>query len=153
MGAGGVAKLNARAEALFARIWARGKTLKLGGAASSKTLAQNLDVVGFPRPIGAQAHHLVGGVTDFGRQSRAMLKNKFNIDVNSPLNGVWLPDCKGPVGVMTLHCGKHAEAYERLVFLQLNSANTREEAISVLAEIRRQLLTGELSLNSVGALP
>jgi hypothetical protein len=82
-----------------------------------------------------------------------MLMNKFDIDVNSPLNGVWLPDCKGPVGVMSLHCGKHAEAYERFVFSQLSGANTREEAISALAEIRRLLMHGELPLNSVGVLP
>lgn len=149
---GGVARLSPRAEALFTRVWARGQTLKVTGVASSKTLADNLGVVGFPRPMGAQAHHLVGAVTDFGRRSRSMLANKFQIDVNSPLNGVWLPDCNGPVGVMTIHCGKHAEAYEKFVFDQLSSASTRDEAIIVLADIRRRLLMGDLSLNSVGAL-
>ncbi|MCK7592298.1 Ig-like domain-containing protein [Pseudomarimonas salicorniae] len=152
-GASGVTKLSPRAEALFARVWSRGQKLKVTGVASSKTLADNLAVIGFPRPAGAQAHHLVGAVTSYGRRTRDMLANKFSIDVNSPLNGVWLPDCKGPVGVMTIHCGKHTEAYELLVFNELSKATTRDDAIRVLADIRRQLITGELPLNSRGIVP
>jgi hypothetical protein len=72
------------------------------------------------------------------------------VDVPVPF---WLPDCNGPTGVMTLHCGRHADAYEKFVFLELSGARTREEAISTLAEIRRLLLNGDLPLNSVGVLP
>ena len=150
---GAVTKLSKRAEALFARVWGSGKKLKVTGDPSSTVLGDNLGVIGFPRPPGAQAHHLIGKVTEFGKKSRILLADKFKIDVNSPLNGVWLPDCKGPVGVMTMHCGKHAEAYERFVFNRLSLARTRDEAIVALAEVRRLLIHGELNLNSAGVLP
>jgi hypothetical protein len=76
------------------------------------------------------------------------LAKKFKIDVNSPLNGVWLPGCKGANLPGVTHCGRHNEAYERFVYDALSRETTRDGAISALAEVRRQLLSGELLLNA-----
>lgn len=72
--------------------------------------------------------------------------------MNSPLNGVYLPGCgaTGSAGIvgLTVHCGKHVQAYEKYVLRESEAAggiSASESAIvNVLSRIRRELTQGAL---------
>ena len=112
-----------------------------GAPSSGTVLGKNLEISGIPRPSGSQAHHIVGGVTRDGKATRARLA-KFDIDVNSPSNGVFLPGCKGSNAVGMIHCGKHTAEYELAVAERIDHLNTREEILSAFVDIRNELLHG-----------
>jgi len=141
-----LSKLSPQQFNLLANRWARGIRLTLGSPASSRILRNNMEAIFGAAPSGHQAHHIVGAVSDAGKRSRTKLK-KLGIDVNSPSNGVFLPGCKGS-GIGTIHCGKHTKVYEELVFNLLESAQTKEEAVAVLNDLRHELLSRTLRLNS-----
>jgi RHS repeat-associated protein len=137
--------------------------LELGAKRASDVLSRNMEAVmrraGMVKPQGWQAHHIVGDAYQEGRQAMEILK-RFKIDVNSPLNGVFLPGCgsHGSTNLVGLavHCGKHVREYERYVLRELDAAggaNASESAIvNVLSRIRQELLTGDLFLNVRGNL-
>jgi len=140
---------------LFYRIWAKQvdvKRIKLGGGANSTTLSNNLEAVGVPKPTGTQAHHIVGGVSQYGKEMQAKLK-AYGIDLNSAMNGVFLPGCGSSKAIGMVHCGKHTEAYEIEVFKLLKNANTREELINRLNDIRNELLSGAFTPLNKRSLP
>ncbi len=147
-----VAGIGKKLKNLFGRIWSRGKNYRLGETATSGALRHNLLQNGVQPIPGYQAHHIVGGAYAEGRAARAILKSK-KIDVNSATNGVYLPGCgiKPDSVVSTIHCGKHAKAYEALILRriqQVGGANAKKSAIvNVLREIRTDLLNGTLRLN------
>lgn len=66
----------------------------------------------------------------------------FNIDINSPANGVFLPGCKESKAIGMIHCGKHTEAYEREVLKRVENLNSRDEILNALDDIRREFLSG-----------
>ena len=59
-----------------------------GGAPSPAAAPSNV-----PKPTGTHAHHIVGAATDIGKDLQRRLRNNFGIDLNSPMNGVFLPGC------------------------------------------------------------
>ena len=126
-----------------------GKPLRLGRKANSGTLTHNLEALGVTKPAGTQAHHIVGASTRFGKQTRRRLE-ALDIDVNSPMNGVFLPGCKGSNAIRLIHCGRHNREYERQVFLAVTAAgNDKAAVINALGDVRRGLLDGTFSpLNS-----
>jgi RHS repeat-associated protein len=127
--------------------------LELGGLPSGASLSKNLELIGIRKPSGSQAHHIVGAVTEFGQRTRAQLANH-NISVNSPANGVFLPGCGPTTNVIgMIHCGKHTEAYEREVFNRINHLGKREDIISALDDIRRELLSNNFVVLNVRSLP
>ena len=70
------------------------------------------------------------------------------IDINSPSDGVFLPGCGKSNAIGMIHCGKHTKYYEQAVANRLDHLTTREEVLSELIEIRRELLSGAFeSLN------
>ncbi len=150
-----VAKQSEKLIKLFGNIWGRGVKLKLGLKANSTTLRHNMQEVLGNAPANHQAHHLVAGTSANAEKARKILQ-KHDIDINSPSNGVFLPDCsfKGGGGVSTIHCGRHRKAYDDLVVEILSSADAGGKAsvISALTNIRLQLLSGELALNAAKRL-
>jgi hypothetical protein len=112
-------------------------------------------VMRLARPRGWQAHHIVGEAYPEGRAAMEILR-RFKIDVNSPLNGVYLPGCgaSGSTGIagLAVHCGKHVQAYEAYVLRQLRDASSESDAVNILSRIRRELMDGELFLNTRGNL-
>ncbi len=114
----------------------------LGKDAYGPTLSHNLEAFGVPKPTGTQAHHIVGAATDVGKRVQATLRNKFGIDLNSPMNGVFLPGCKGSKAVGMIHCGKHTGDYELAVERRLLEATDKASAINILSDIRSELLNG-----------
>jgi hypothetical protein len=149
-----VAPLSKSALSLFSRTFMA--PLTLGMARSSAVLAQNMEaVMRMARPRGWQAHHIVGEAYPEGRAAMEILR-RFKIDVNSPLNGVYLPGCgaTGNTGVVGLavHCGKHVKEYEQYVFDALQDASDETAVVNALSRIRQELMTGELFLNARGNL-
>lgn len=117
------------------------KKIVIGANANGVTLTKNLELSGIPKPAGSQAHHIVGGATKIGRKTRARLAS-FKIDVNSPSNGVFLPGCGESKAIGMIHCGKHTKEYEEAIADRLDHLTTREDILSELIEIRRELLSG-----------
>ena len=119
-----------------------------------------------PAPrIAAQAHHIVEASDDAASYSRIVLL-KAGIDLDSPINGVFLPtsDFDGYPG--TVHFGSHVPQYAQLIdtilsknlndvgFSNINDipAETfplfKDTVIQTLEGIRNMLLTNQISLNS-----
>jgi RHS repeat-associated protein len=110
------------------------------------------ELIGIRKPGGSQAHHIVGAVTDSGRATRDKLL-AHNMSVNSPANGVFLPGCGPTTNVIgMIHCGKHTEAYELAVYERINHLNKREDIISALDDIRRELLSNNFVALNVRSL-
>jgi hypothetical protein len=128
--------------------------LKLGQSHSSEALFNNMEVSGIFRPLGTQAHHVVGKAFPSGQNTVALLQRR-NIDINSPMNGVYLPGCNSTMKG-AVHCGLHTEAYAKMVEMRLLAADARggrDEILIELDDIRRDLMSGLISLNSRGVNP
>ena len=142
-----VAKLSDEAVALFGRIWSKTVRLKLGYARSSTVLRHNMEEILGKAPANHQAHHIVGGAYDEGRQATRILQSQ-GIDVNSLMNGVFLPACGVSGGLGAIHCGKHARAYEIDVLGRLSPfAGDKTALVNELNRIREDLLAGTMRLN------
>jgi RHS repeat-associated protein len=148
-----VAHLSEKAINLFYRIWGRGVKLKLGLASDAKVLEDNLIAVGVTKPAGSiQAHHIVAGNSPHALPARNIF-TKYNIDINSPMNGVFLQGCGSSAAIGTIHCGSHLAKYYQEVSTRIVAADLaggKIEVLNELSEIKIELLTGMLELNSRG---
>ncbi|PJA40166.1 MAG: hypothetical protein CO182_08235 [Lysobacterales bacterium CG_4_9_14_3_um_filter_62_6] len=152
-----IAPLSKSALGLFARTFA--VPLENGLARSGAVLTRNMEAVmarsGLKKPPGWAAHHIVGEAYPEGAAAMAILR-RFKIDVNSPLNGVFLPSCgaAGSTGVVGLavHCGKHIHEYEQYVLRELREATSESGVVNAISRIREELLHGEVFLNVRGNL-
>ena len=94
---------------------------------------------GVPKPIGTQAHHIVGKTTPEGKRTQTLLK-RLDIDVNSPTNGVFLPGCGSSNAAGMMHYDRHTRDYEIAIRDCLENVRSKQEAISELQKIREELL-------------
>ena len=121
--------------------------LRLGEKADSRILRQNLETTGVKSSPGNQAHHIIGEAYPEGVEARRILA-KYGIDVNAPENGVFLPSRGGSMADKTaVHSGKHAREYEIDTLRRLKDAQTRDDAVAILSNIRNELLRGTIKLN------
>lgn len=119
-----------------------GKPLKLGNPANSRDLAHNLEALGVNRPSGTQAHHIVGASSPAGLRTRDRL-DALGIDVNSPMNGVFLPGCGRSNAIGLVHCGRHTADYELAVErIVVSAGNDKAAVINALSDVRNGLLDG-----------
>ena len=121
--------------------------LKLGLNHSSNVLAHNLKVCGVNKPAGAATHHIVGD-SQRAWEAKRVLK-RMDIDVNSPVNGVFLP-MDGSTAIGSLHLGRHLDNYidevnERILDA---AAGGRDAVLKELADIKLDLLTNVLKLQN-----
>lgn len=54
----------------------------------------------------------------------------------------FLPGCGESKAIEMIHCGKHTKEYEEAIAIRLDHLTTREDILSELIEIRRELLSG-----------
>jgi hypothetical protein len=107
-------------------------------------LGRNLQAIAGFRPPGSAAHHIVGS----GRRSKEAksILEKHGININSPLNGVFLPNCKRKGKTSTasaLHCGGHSGKYFDEVNDRIRMADMRggkHEVIDELNKVKEDLL-------------
>ena len=90
------------------------------------------------------AHHIVAG-DDPGAKIAQQILNKYGININSSVNGVYLPMKRG-ISEGTLHNGRHSMEYYEYVNTALSRTTSREEAIEILNDIAVMLSTGKLTL-------
>jgi hypothetical protein len=126
----------------FEEIWKLSKQ-KLGRAADSKVLGDNLEAVGKIRPDNAAAHHIVAGGENYinAEAAREILK-KADIDINEAANGVFLPKgSKYVIDESIAHTKVHTHSYydNLLIRLQNSSPNKIREELQRISE---ELLTG-----------
>ncbi|XCN75270.1 MAG: AHH domain-containing protein [Candidatus Electrothrix aestuarii] len=98
------------------------------------------------RPGNTAAHHIVGNGA-LSTRAREILK-KFNIDPNSPLNGVYLPRQAG-AAEGSLHTGRHLNISIEEVNHRIAHLDSREAVLSELAQIKLDLLTRSLPLQRI----
>jgi hypothetical protein len=112
-----------------------------GTRPSSRRLGRNLENAGVTRPEGTAAHHIVAGGSKKADEARAALK-RFNVDINSADNGLFLPQARGCTAPGCRHPNLHTNEYYDEVNRRLAQASTQEEAMAVLWDIREELLAG-----------
>ena len=86
------------------------------------------------------AHHIVAGSSPKAAEARAIL-DKYDIDINSTENGVFLSTDKNVSGV-SYHPSLHRDEYYRKVNSLLENADSQEDVIDILNTIRDGLLDG-----------
>lgn len=128
------------------------KKLNLGKEAKGSILRDNMlksmnpeaakIVQGFG---GTAAHHIVEGTDKAAVKSRAILK-KFNIDINHPANGIFLPTDDKSIFKGCLHKTSHNEEYSKIVYQKLSKCKSQNEVFVVLNEIGHSLYGGKLTL-------
>lgn len=88
---------------------------------------------------GCQAHHLVPGSMGTAARAREILA-KCHIDINSPVNGIWLRGRNSPSGwAGALHNGRHPGDYGTIVSDRLEAAYVRGGKQEVEMELQKIL--------------
>ena len=143
----------------FGKWWSRGKSLNLKSAYDSQVLRSNLEKVGVRLPYGTAAHHIVSNSNYRSAVLSRQILDRYGININSPVNGVGLPDYRGQnIGsnVGSVHVGSHSDAYHDYVFRVLSDAvtktagkpdvDTKVEIMKALAVLKGELLEGGVQL-------
>jgi hypothetical protein len=112
-------------------------------ASSSRILGRSLEAAGHTRPPGSAAHHIVAGNAERAEPARRILQ-EFGIGINDAANGVFLPATGKSPNAMgaAVHASLHSNRYYTTVNKMLGQAQTRDQALGILARIRRMLLEG-----------
>ena len=92
----------------------------------------------------SRAHHIVGDNPSTIEAENIL--GKYGIDINDPMNGVFLPsDVESPLkGV--IHEGRHTNEYHDIVNQRLRMASSREDCLDILQSIKEDLVNGDLPL-------
>lgn len=94
----------------------------------------------------------VAGSDDTAQAARDVLSRN-GININSPMNGAFLPGCGNGRALGAVHCGGHSGDYLREVNLRLISAEAHGGKLGVLnalSEIKIELLSGTMQINGRG---
>ena len=134
----------------------RTEKLLLGLPASGSTLEKNMlssmsdDAAKIANAFGGkEAHHIIEGTDALATKSRKILES-FNIDINHPINGIFLPQDKNSIYKGTLHKTSHTSEYSEYVYNSIKGAKTKDDLIKALEKIKYELYNGKLKLE--GAL-
>ena len=92
----------------------------------------------------SRAHHIVGD-NEYSSESKAILE-KYGIDINSPENGIFLPQNESSDLHGTIHDGKHTKAYNDEVTQRLRCATCKEDVLEILDSIKEDLYNGDMEL-------
>lgn len=119
---------------------------------SADLLRRNLYLAMDPKSVeickgfgGTAAHHVIEGTDKYAANSRAILK-RFNININAPENGILLPDGENSIYKGCMHRTSHTPEYSEYVYNKVKDAQTRDELIALLSEIKHELYNGKLNL-------
>ncbi len=105
--------------------------------------------VGVGKPPNTSAHHIVGGNTPKAQRARDVLED-FDIDINSPNNGVFLANRVESPAIGALHSGGHTNAYFDKVNQRIvdAAAGGKIEVLNELGRIKIDLLSGALTVQN-----
>lgn len=91
-----------------------------------------------------QAHHIVGNKTPL---AAAKLK-KYGIDINDPMNGIFLPSNNRSGLKGTIHRGGHTQDYYDYVDQMFKGCKSKEDCYDVLDQMKKGLYEGKIKLYS-----
>ena len=121
---------------------------KLGYGKNSQVLRENMLKIMSPKTRklvnsnGNQAHHIIGNRTP---KAAAILK-KYGIDINDPMNGIFLPS-NGDSGLKgTVHLGGHTQDYYNYVENLFLNCKSKQDCYDVLDKIKADLYNGKIKL-------
>ena len=127
-------------------------TLNLGQPKSADVLRENMYKVQEYNSVrnyniersNSRAHHIVGNNPSTLEAEKIL--DKYGIDINDPMNGVFLPsDVESPLkGV--IHEGRHLDSYHDYVTNELKKATSRDDCLDILQSIKEDLINGDLPL-------
>ena len=130
-------------------------TIKETGVKDAKVLRENmLKVMGEDAKYakntlknGNQAHHIIGNSTPL---ASSKLK-QFGIDINDPVNGIFLPssDRSGLRGVV--HRGGHTQETHDYIEQMFSQCKSKKDCYEVLDKIKSDLYKGKIKLYNEGA--
>lgn len=92
----------------------------------------------------SRAHHIVGD-SDYTDLAKKQLE-KFGIDINDPMNGIFLPNDENSPLKGTIHEGRHFKDYCNEVNQRLAGCTSRQDCLEVLDSIKQDLYNGDLAL-------
>lgn len=118
------------------------------GAVLEKNMLAVMDINAFKLSNafgGKEAHHVVEGTDKFAEASRGILK-KFDIDINHPINGIFLPQNKNSIYKGTLHKTSHTKEYSLFVYDRIKDVKNKDELIKELTRIKYDLYEGKMTL-------
>lgn len=95
---------------------------------------------------GNQAHHIIGNKTP----KAAEKLNKYGIDINDPMNGVFLPSSNRSGLRGTVHRGGHTQDYYDYVEQMFSNCRSKEDCYEVLDKLKDDLYKGNIKLYSDG---
>jgi hypothetical protein len=72
----------------------------------------------------------------------------WGIDLNSEVTGVWLPKYDYPGRKASIHRGRTSGTYTQIVTNLLDAAKSKEEALSILSNLKERLNNGSLLINN-----
>ena len=93
---------------------------------------------------GNQAHHIIGNKTP---AAAAKLK-KYGIDINDPMNGIFLPSSNQSGLRGTIHRGGHTQDYYDYVEQMFANCHSQKDCYEVLDKIKDDLYKGKIQLYS-----
>lgn len=93
---------------------------------------------------GNQAHHIIGNKTPLA----ANKLKKYGIDINDPMNGVFLPSSNRSGLKGTIHRGGHTEDYYQYIEQMFANCKSKEDCYQVLDKIKDDLYKGKIKLYS-----
>jgi hypothetical protein len=110
---------------------------KAARANASKLLRQNMKAAGVLGMANSAAHHIVAFGDELAAPARKILEH-YGIDINSHVNGVFLPN-KALMQGGAYHRTLHTEVYYSLVNARLQRAKSAQDVIWILQGIGRDL--------------
>ena len=118
---------------------------------NSQKLADNMENAGMgKKPPGYAAHHLIPA-TDPNAQDARDILNKHGIDINSELNGVYLPTLNNTTATQGIeHNGRHPKIYSEKINDLITDANIRggkQEVLNELINIKNTLQNSPKNTN------
>ncbi len=126
--------------------------LSLGLPSDAKILKRNMLASMDPYVLkinnafgGAEAHHIIEGNDPSAKLARDILK-KFDLDINHPINGIFLPQDKNSIYKGTLHKTSHTKEYSEYVYQKIKNSKSKMELIKSLTEIKYELYNGKIKL-------
>jgi hypothetical protein len=91
-----------------------------------------------------QAHHIIGNSTPKANE----ILNKFGIDINDPMNGIFLP-ADGESGLKgVVHVGGHTNKYYDYIESMFENCQSKDDCYAILDKIKNEIYNGKIALYS-----
>jgi hypothetical protein len=127
--------------------------LKKSTEKNAKDLRYNLSLVmgkdydKYVRNEASQAHHIVGRDGRYGSSQISQdILDRFEININDPMNGILLPPNSASALKGQNHFGGHPKDYNDIVAQALQSAKTKEQCYEVLDRLKNDVYNCKLLL-------